>query len=75
VTRKQGWALAATTRTSVCDIVAAMQPRDRQAAFRKAVLELNDEPTLENVWRYLAASRLMETAREAIGRQPKEKDR
>jgi hypothetical protein len=38
----------------------AMQPTDRQAAFREAVLALNEEPTITNVRRYLAASRLLE---------------
>jgi hypothetical protein len=39
-----------------------MEPSDRRAVFRKAVRDLNDNPTPENVRRYLAASRLLELA-------------
>jgi hypothetical protein len=37
-----------------------MRPFDIPAAFHEAVLDLNDAPTLVNVRRYLAASRLLE---------------
>jgi hypothetical protein len=40
-----------------------MQPSDPQAVFRKAVLDLADEPTPVNVRRYMAASLVLTVAR------------
>jgi hypothetical protein len=40
--------------------VAAMQPLDPRQVFRRAIHDLAEEPTPENVVRYLAASRLLE---------------
>jgi hypothetical protein len=37
---------------------------DEEHAFREAILDLADEPSIDNVRRYLAASRLLEQARE-----------
>jgi hypothetical protein len=42
---------------------------DRHAVFRKAVLDLSDEPTPVNIRRYLAASRLLDA--DAAGRRAK----
>jgi hypothetical protein len=47
-----------------------MPPLDPKTAFRKAVLDLAEEPTPLNARRYLAASRLLAGATESAAAEP-----
>jgi hypothetical protein len=51
-------------------IVRDMGAVDRSTVFRRAVLDLSEEPTPVNVRRYLAASRLLD--RDAAQRRSRE---
>jgi hypothetical protein len=65
--RYETWTLSLMRAASSCGIVRAMGAVDRSTVFRRAVLDLSEEPTPVNVRRYLAASRLL--ARDAAQRR------
>jgi hypothetical protein len=56
------WGLAAVTCGLRSEIVPGMPPPDPQMLFGESIHDLAEEPTLENVLRYLAASRLLDQA-------------
>ena len=65
--RYETWTLPVMRTASSSGIVTAMGAVDRSTMFRRAVLDLSEEPTPVNVRRYLVASRLL--ARDAAQRR------
>ena len=68
--RYETWTLSVMRAASSSGIFRAMGAVDRSTVFRRAVLDLSEEPTPVNVRRYLAASRLL--ARDAAQRRSRE---
>jgi hypothetical protein len=76
--RYERWTLPVMRPGTRSGNVTVMAAVDRTSVFRRAVLDLSEEPTLVNVRRYLAASRLLDrdALRRRSPRQPrKESDR
>jgi hypothetical protein len=57
--RYETWTLPVMRVASGSGIVMSMGAVDRSTMFRRAVLDLSEEPTPVNVRRYLVASRLL----------------